>query len=162
MACGLLMNAGAEARLDVQSHIGRDAANAQVCHELPGVVDLVVTLGFLVWFTEQTGPPQGCITVGLPLASLASLATARPLRLSLTQCPIKHRNDPMPGVVLDSRADPSLVDAGSGFKSASPGIHPLARFETHLNRQAPCHHLALVDRRRSLDTLQRAMGGPSP
>ena len=38
--------------------MGRDAIDSQVGHELPGVVALVATQGFLVRATERTGHPQ--------------------------------------------------------------------------------------------------------
>jgi len=59
MTGGAGINRRTGASLDVLSDMGRDANDAQVSHELPGVVTLVGSEGVLMRIIERLSHPQG-------------------------------------------------------------------------------------------------------
>ncbi len=88
----------------------RDAPDAQVSHELAGVVAPVSAEVYLVRPLERSAHPHRAIPFSLGCDLVTSLATTRPFQFSMTQWLMKIRNAPTPGALLNKRASSSLVE----------------------------------------------------
>ena len=164
MASSAAINRGSTAAAGVPSHMGRDAADAQISHKLPGVLALVGSEGFLMRTLEGSGHPDR----GFSLSSACGLTDFAGHHQSIAVLHDAMAHEAQIGTHTRSLFEQTGLSIAGGTVGLVREQQPaeVAFGALLATGSATAKSVATTGRWRSvvqtINALQRAVGGPSP